>query len=217
MENTQMKTLQSGASSAPAENNIFWGEIAPSDHFVHFYDADDEVLDSLEEYVAAGIRNGEGVIVIALTAHLEVLEARLAARGVDLDLALSKDQYIPVDAEEFLSEFVVRGWPDEKRFNQLITDILIRARMGGRRVRAFGELVAILWSRGHKGATVRLEHLWHELCKSEAFSLYCAYPRLGFSQDASSSIREICEQHTAVIGGDGSNAFGSILDPPEIR
>src|SRR5688500_19228341 len=54
-----------------------------------------------------------------------------------------------------------------------------------RSVRAFGEMVAVLWANGHNGATVRLEHLWHAFCQSEAFSLFCAYPKTGFTQDAS--------------------------------
>jgi hypothetical protein len=76
-----------------------------------------------------------------------------------------------------------------------------RARQNEGRVRAFGEMVAVLWANGHNGATVRLEHLWHAFCQSEAFSLFCAYPKSGFTQDASTSIKEICATHSKVISG----------------
>ena len=70
-----------------------------------------------------------------------------------------------------------------------MSGLLTRGRAGGRRVRAFGEMVAVMWARGEQGATVRLEHLWHRLCQSEAFSLFCAYPRIGFTQDAEAGDR----------------------------
>ena len=62
-------------------------------------------------------------------------------------------------------------------------------------------VVAVLWAQGHNGATVRLEHLWHEVCEREAFSLFCAYPRSGFTQDAEVSMKEICAAHSKVIAG----------------
>jgi hypothetical protein len=181
---------------------IFWGEIAPCEHLVQIY-ADDEVfLDSLQEFVAGGLQAGDGVIVIATTAHLNALEDRLVAHGLDVDTARSQDQYIPLDAEETLSKFMVGGWPDDELFAQVVTGLLARARGNGRRVRAFGEMVALLWARGHSGATVRLEHVWHSFCREEAFSLFCAYPRIGFTQDAHESMREICATHSKVIAGD---------------
>jgi hypothetical protein len=60
-------------------------------------------------------------------------------------------------------------------------------------------MVALLWAQGQSGATVRLEHLWHEFCQSKAFSLFCAYPRSGFTKNADDSIREICAAHSKVI------------------
>ena len=182
-----------------ANHEVFWGEIAPCEHSVQIYDDADVFLDSLEGFAAGGLRVGDGVVLIATSEHLAVLEERLATHGFDLDEARSTDQYIALDAEQTLSQFMVNEWPDERMFERLVTDVLTRAGKGGRRVRAFGEMVAIMWARGHNGATVRLEHLWHGLCQKEAFSLFCAYPRSGFTKDADESIREICATHSRVI------------------
>src|SRR6185436_4022583 len=114
-------------------------------------------------------------------------------QGFDLARAVQADQFISLDAEAVLGEFMRDGWPDEDLFRETVTRLLQRARVPGRRVRAFGEMVALLWARGHHDATVRLEHLWHELCRQEAFALFCAYPRAGFTRDATESIREICD------------------------
>ncbi len=60
-----------------------------------------------------------------------------------------------------------------------------KTRRDGRRVRAFGEMVAVLWDQGQNAATVRLEHLWHKLCPEEKdFSLFCTYPKAGFTDFA---------------------------------
>ena len=93
----------------------------------------------------------------------------------------------------------MNGWPDDYLFDQVVTDLLKRAGRGGRRVRAFGEMVALLWSLGHNAATIRLEHLWHKLCAEREFSLFCAYPRIGFTQSADESIKEICAAHSKTI------------------
>jgi hypothetical protein len=87
----------------------------------------------------------------------------------------------------------------EERLGARVIELLARARHGGRRVRAFGEMVAVLCARGDQAATVRLEHLWNELCQAQGFSLFCAYPKVGFTQDATASISELCAAHSRVI------------------
>jgi hypothetical protein len=182
-------------------SEVFWGEIAPCEHLVQIYQDDRVFLEALEGFVAAGLRAGEGVVIIATPAHLAGLEQRLSAAGVDVKLAALKDHYIALDAESILAKFMLGGWPDDVLFKHVVHDLLRRAGKGGRRVRAFGEMVALLWERGHAAATVRLEHLWHQMCQDKGLSLFCAYPRLGFTQDADSSIQEICAAHSKIVHG----------------
>jgi hypothetical protein len=180
-------------------SDIFWGEIAPCEHLVQIYAEDGAFLDSLEGFVVGGLQSNETVIVIATDAHLAALEQRLRWRGLDVWGARGRDQYIPLDAHDTLSKFMIKGWPDDQLFERLVVDLIGRGSRNGRRVRAFGEMVALLWAQGQSGATVRLEHLWHEFCHSKAFSLFCAYPRSGFTKNADDSIREICAAHSKVI------------------
>ena len=184
----------------PSANESFWGEIAPCDHFVQIYDDAEVFLEGLEGFVSGGLKANEGVLVIAVPSHLSILNRRLTAAGFDLDRARARDQYIDLDAQEALGKFMRGGWPDEQLLAWLVTDLLRRAGKGGRRVRAFGEMVAILWENGHAGATVRLEHLWHRLCQKDGFALFCAYPKAGFTRDAEASIQEICQAHSRVVG-----------------
>jgi hypothetical protein len=166
---------------------------------VQFYENDGVFLDTLEGYVLGGLRAGEAVIVIATRPHIDSLERRLTRQGADLAAARAGDQFIVVEAEKVLDRFMINQWPDDALFHEFVGELLGRAKAGGRRVRAFGELVAVLWARGCSGATVRLEHLWHRLCAEHSFNLFCAYPRIGFTQDAEDSIREICAQHSRLI------------------
>jgi len=94
---------------------------------------------------------------------------------------------------------MVKGWPDEELFTSVVTDILARATRDGRKVRAFGEMVALMWAKGHYGATVRLEHLWQGLCKENSLALFCAYPKIGFTEDSSDAIARICETHSKIL------------------
>ena len=139
------------------------------------------------------------MIIIATPHHLSSLETRLKSQGFDLVAATATDQYIALDAEKTLAQFMHNGWPDDSLFKSVIEKLLQRAQSGGRRVRAFGEMVAILWAQGNNGATVRLEHLWGRFCEDKSFSLFCAYPRSGFTQATSASIKEICAAHSRSV------------------
>jgi hypothetical protein len=189
-------------TNAPHDNpQVFWGEIAPCDHFVQIYDDSGVMLDLLEGFVSGGLRDGDGVVIIATQQHINALDARLLAQGLNLKTLRAEDRYLTYDAADTLAKFMVNDWPDEALFRQTVKETLLRARGNGRHVRAFGEMVAILWANGQSAATVRLEHLWHQFNAEEKFSLFCAYPRVGFTQDAEASIAEICAAHSKVIKG----------------
>lgn len=185
----------------PATNpKVFWAEMAPCEHVVQIYGEDDVFLDALEGYIAGALRAQESAIVIGTVLHLHGLEGRLRRQGIDLDGARTQGRYIVRLADDTLARFMVNGWPDEALFRETLGELLRTARgADGRKVRAFGEMVAILWSRGLVAATVHLELLWTRLCQEEALSLFCAYPRDGFTKNATESMVEICRLHSKVV------------------
>ncbi len=182
---------------------VFWGEIAPSDHMVQFYENDNIFLNTLEGFVGDGFIRGESVIVIATPEHLQSLNARLDSHDFDTQRLKATDQYISLDASECARELLVNGWPDEDRFKNFVSSVMARARKNGKKVRVFGEIVAVLWEQGNAGATVQLEKMWHRIQPEEGFCLYCAYPKCGFTQDVTESIDNICKSHSKVIDGFG--------------
>jgi hypothetical protein len=180
---------------------VFWAEIAPTEHVVQIYENDENFLELLSGFVAAGIAAGECSIVIGTSVHLDWLKDDLQSQGLNVNQIIEQGFYLPLDAEQALSKFMVNDWPDENLFVSLVTDLISQAKRDGKSVRAFGEMVAILWAKGQIGATVRLEQLWNKFCAQEAFCLFCAYPQNGFTQDAAESLGHICSAHTQMITG----------------
>jgi hypothetical protein len=190
----------SSAPNTPATNSqIFWGEIAPSEHIAQFYENDSVLLDTLAGFVAGGIKNGECVIVIATPEHRTGLEKRLTVSGVEIWRAQVENRYMALDAETTLARFMMNGLPDEGLFTECVESLLRQATSNGRRVRAFGEMVALLWARGEAAGTVRLEFLWQSFCQGHALSLLCAYPKAGFTEDPTKSLAHICAAHSRVV------------------
>jgi MEDS: MEthanogen/methylotroph, DcmR Sensory domain len=191
--------MSSNNYTPASQSPVFWGEIAPCEHIAQFYEHEGVLLDTLAGFVGGGLKQGEGVIVLATAEHLKALDQRLQASGVDLQAARSQDRYITALAEEALAKFVVNNWPDDQLFFNFVAELIARAQNGGRRVRAFGELVALLWARHQIAATVRLEFLWHQLCHQRSFSLFCAYPKAGFTEDPLKSLDVIRATHSRII------------------
>lgn len=180
---------------------VFWGELAPCDHVVQIYENDKVFLDSLEGFVGSGLIAGDAVIIIATAEHRMALERRLTKQGFDVESLSNSLQYVALDANETLSKFMVNNWPDEKLFFKTITTLLDQLKQRNRKVRAFGEMVALLWQQGFNGATVQLESLWNQLHKNDDFTLFCAYPKIGFTQDMNISVDMICCEHSKIIDG----------------
>ncbi len=187
-----------GPNSLPTK--VFWGEIAPNDHIAHFYDDDQSFLSTLAGFIADGLAKRESAIIIATPQHLSALAHLLSSNGVDLMRPLAEDRYIALDASIALSAFMVDGRPKEEMFASLVGYLIKRASRNGRRIRAFGEMVALLWAQGNHAATVRLEQLWSEFCRDYGFCLLCSYPKAGFTEDPARSVAEICAHHTRFLG-----------------
>jgi len=185
--------------SDPKTAEDFWGELAPPDHAIQIYATDDDFLNSLEVFVRNGLQAGETVIAITTLVHRTALEKRLLAQGINPLAAIVRKQYIPLDVRNCLASFMVDNDVDEERFNTFISGLLARAHERPGPVRAFGEMVAVLWAHGNRDATLKLERCWDKFCNEQAFCLYCAYPQNGFTDDLNGSLTEIRDAHSRVF------------------
>ncbi len=191
-------------SSDPARNPEPEFDLQAHGHTVQFYSDATFLLAALSRFMGAAMGAGDAAIVIATPAHREELAQRLAARGLEVARAVEQGRYVALDAAETLAQFMVDGWPDEKRFVELIGGVITRAKAAANsqhgRAALFGEMVALLWAEGNTEGALRLEQLWNQIAQSHAFSLVCAYPLGMFYQsDHADAFLRICAEHSAVL------------------
>ncbi len=156
-------------------------------------------VDALEGFASSGLRAGDAVIIIATEPHRRALAQRLRQRGFALDQARADERYLALDAAESLGRFMLDGWPDEARFNDWVGGLITRAAGSGRRVRTFGEMVALLWKHGQPAAALELERLWDEPCRQAGLWLFCAYPRECFAGHPPEVLNQVCAHHARVF------------------
>ena len=179
---------------------------APHDHLVQFYDRDEELAAGVGPYLAEAIQVDGVAIVIATDAHRQAFAARLADAGINpsltkAGLTATGPALVMLDARQVAEALLVDGRIALHRFDKLIGDLIREAAAGGRPVRAYGEIVAVLWSDGHVAAALELEALWNELGREVDFSLYCAYPRTPVeAQGGVDAFHEVCRLHSDVVG-----------------
>lgn len=132
---------------------------------------------SVGRYVADGLAAGEGAILIATADHRDAFLAELHTLGVDPEAAAAAGRLVLLDAEETMGRFVVDGQPDRELFEAAIRPLLHRVHACcSAGVRAYGEMVGVMWEAGRFAAAIRLEALWNALLREGGFRLFCAYP-----------------------------------------
>ncbi len=171
-------------------------------HTVQFYDDDGFLCDTVAQYLAAGLEADEKLVVIATAPHRDGMRERLGARGYDVDRAEADGQLAWLDARDVLARFMVNDEPDRELFHATVGAALL-GRPGGpahARIRAYGEMVDLLWKDGKPAAAIRLEELWNELADAHPLSLLCAYAmgRFGDETDAK-KFHDMCARHTHVL------------------
>ena len=178
-------------------------------HAVRFYDTKESLCRIVAEFLGEGFVTGQPGLVIATPEHCAGIVAELRARHFDVDGMQTAGDLLLLDAEKTMSAFMVDGMPDAELFKAKATEAISQVSRGRTdcTIRAYGEMVDLLWKNGHSVAAVRLEMLWNKLAMTHDFSLLCGYAMGNFYKDA--SINEICQQHTHVVGAGGEVAPSS--------
>lgn len=181
-------------------------------HVVQFYSSDEFLVNELASLVGSSLASGQNSIVVATKDHRERLSDRLKQQGLDLSLAVEQQRYVPLDAADTLSTFMVDDQPDKLRFMEVFDRVLLRAKKTSTRMdlrlTVFGEMVALLWAEGKVDAAIRLEHLWNELALRHEFHLACAYPIRFFDRpEHAESFQRICSAHSALIPDESYTAL----------
>ncbi len=179
---------------------VDWTKMGEAEHFVQFYESDPFLIECVGGFVVAALREGACGLVLATADHRRELERRFAAEGVDFREAEATGRFVVCDAGDMLSHLIVDGAPNPQRFHETIGGFVAQLSKRGKRVHAFGEMVALLWADGNRDGAIALEQLWNELAKQHKFALFCAYPVEVFAKgDLAASFESVCGCHTRVI------------------
>lgn len=161
-----------------------------SEHFVQLYEDSAALAEAVADYVGEGLRNGEAVVIIATPAH----------RAAFLEKISPTEGLRVLDAEETLAQIMANGMPNWRAFREVIGGLIADLRLRHPTVRAYGEMVDVLWQRGEREAAIRLEEYWNELGQVQTFSLLCAY-RMNPLDGAlyGGPLESVCRAHSRLL------------------
>ena len=166
-----------------------------NEHLVYLYQEEADLAQAVAQYLLAGLRTGEAAILIATPAHRRAFLRELERAGYAPGPAL-----VVLDAEETLARFMSGGHPRWKPFHEAVGGLIAELRLRHRGVRAYGEMVDVLWQRDERDAAVRLEEYWNELGELQTFSLLCAYFMDPLDAHAYRGPLEcVCKTHTHLL------------------
>ncbi len=175
----------------------------PGGHFVQLYNADETALSrNVGRYLGEGLRRGDGVLAIVTPEHRELISSQLSEMRVDVGGSLKNRQLVFCDAQQTLSEFMIGGQPGWDQFEPVIRGAMrqIQPAKNAEGLRAYGEMVGLLWKNRQFAAAVRLEQLWNRLLERSSFSLYCAYAIDVFGKEFEvSNLDGVLRTHTHLV------------------
>ena len=157
-------------------------------------------VEILTRYIMDGLSNDEAVIAIAKTALRKAVMSNLYTLGFDMQTLKNRDQVRFFDAEFLLSDLLLDGVLEEQAFQVFVVSPVQAAKLKYRKVRAFGEMVDILWQNGQHNSAIQLEELWNNLCKEEDLKLLCTYFLTSLDESSYDySLEHICKYHSHLI------------------
>jgi anti-sigma regulatory factor (Ser/Thr protein kinase) len=187
--------------------------VSAGEHVVVFYDYDYEVARTVGSYLAAGVHASGAAVIIATETHRAAFGAELEAAGIDVAAAVEQGSLVSVDAAATMSQFITDGRIDRDDFRRVVGGLVHPAAHGGS-VRAYGEMVALLWDAGNVIAAIELEELWNELGCELEFSLLCGYHTSSVSDPQhAEALQQVCHLHSSILHQDQAHAG---VEPAEV-
>jgi hypothetical protein len=169
-------------------------------HAVQFYGSDTSLFTTVAGFLSEGLVTRQPALVIATESHIAGILEQLTARLIDVEQAIRIGDLIVLDAREALATFMFGDRPNPDAFEHemgIVIQKLVRERPRVV-VRAYGEMVDVLWKQGRAEAAIALEILWNKLAATYTFALLCGYSMGNFYKQVE-QFKEICVQHTDIV------------------
>jgi hypothetical protein len=186
----------------------------PGSHLVQFYDAEPSALiQNVAAFIDEGLKRSDSVVVIATPEHSDAFLSALGkSRGQN---ETRTRRLVILDAQATLDQFMRNGQPDWRRFEQIVGGTIrgLRRANPAAGLRAYGEMVGILWAAGQVDAAVQLEKFWNVLLSGRDFTLFCGYPIDVFADEFHvAHVHDLLCAHTHVLPGGSSSVMEEALD-----
>jgi hypothetical protein len=171
-------------------------------HAAKFYETSESLCEIAAEFLAAGLLAHQPALAIVTPAHRAGIVAGLRVRTVDIEAMQKAGDLLLLDVADTLATFMVDGKPDAALFLASITGAIEQLCQGrkDRGVRAYGELVDVLWKAGDDTAAIRVELLWNKLAMTHDFALLCGYSMGNFYKDT--GVAAIAREHSHIVPPD---------------
>ena len=196
------------------------------EHVLQLYQEESCLLDALADFVAAGLRLEEAVLVFGSAPRWDLLVDRLQKTGIDARGYAARGQLKLYGAHVVLSSCSNGAGIDRHKLSRLVGGTLELARMRYERVRVFSELTDARWRDADRAGAATIERTWKPLLGVHDFSLLCACPIDSLEGDTyDGTLQTLCSAHTHVspardeAGFDDavSGAVAEVLDAQLVR
>jgi len=170
-------------------------------HAVQFYGSDEHLHTTVGAFIAEGLILRQPALIIATSDHrLGILED-LYRRHIDADEARRLGDLICLDADDTLGAFMASDGPNPEVFLEHVGGLMMQTTVGKpppQTVRAYGEMVDVLWQQDKPEQAIALEILWNEIAHTHRFNLLCGYAIGHFYKHAEYADR-VRAEHTHVV------------------
>jgi hypothetical protein len=207
-------SARSGARRRPPTH---WHELLtrPScgHHIAQIYQDEKFLTEAAARFIGAGLEQGDGVVAIVNMRHWEAIARRLKADGRSVKDAVWRGQLHIMDADTVISRIMRDGMPDWVAFQNVVGGGINQVVSRFSRVRAFGEMVDILWRTNERAAAIRLENFWNYLAAVQGCAIFCAYFIDNLDAETyGGALESVCKAHTHLIPASDYEHFDNAIN-----
>lgn len=163
-------------------------------HVAQFYAHPGERDRAVVDWIRPALEKGAGAILICTPANAAAVRDGLRGHGLDPVALERAGRLHVVRARDLMSRFIDDEGPRPVTFRALAHDLVVKVRMacGDRHaeVRAWGEMVHLLWEGGRPDAAHRLEELWNEALPDANVHLLCSYDVSNSTPEARAALKQ---------------------------
>src|SRR5260221_12229923 len=183
------------------------------EHVLQLYQEEHCLLDALAAFVAAGLREDQGVLIVGSTPRWELLLDRLRKQRIPAASHMARGQLRLLGAHVVLSTCATRGAVDRGKFNELVGGALQLMRREYESVRIFSELTDALWREGDRANARLIERFWQPLAGAHSADLMCGCSIDSLEGQAynSGALQAHCAAHTHLRPAFDEAAFGEAV------